>query len=157
MREIEKSGQSEIHSDGLISMPAIPGTRYSSLRIRPIELWLGSGLLPGERAVEAFLEPGDETRRAQRPAAALAGADRLVIGGAQPLGEKARPVGRKRKQRAHPNQLVVLAGEMRPRARPAPVARAPRQPPAHRLELDIARAGQQIGLVHRTGGEAALP
>src|SRR5260221_14528724 len=105
----------------------VMGTQYSSLRIRPLDLWLGSGLLPGERAVEAFLDPGDETRRAQGPAAALAGADRLVIGGAQPLGEKARPVGRKRKQRAHPNHLVILARRIRPRARPTPVARAPRQ------------------------------
>ncbi len=72
----------------------VPVIQDLALRIRPIELCLGSALLAGERAVEAFLEPGNETRRARRPSGPLAGADRLVIGGGQPLGEKARPVGR---------------------------------------------------------------
>src|SRR5260221_9490033 len=100
-------------------------------------LRFASGLAPGERAVEALLEAGDEARRAERPPGALAGPDRRMVDGIEAGGEERRPIRCALQERARADEPVILAREMRLRARPAPVARLPREPGADRGELDL--------------------
>jgi hypothetical protein len=52
---------------------------------------------------------------------------------------------------------IVLADEMRARARPAPVLRAGNKPGAHRIERHVAQRGGKVLLVHGHRPEAALP
>ena len=74
------------------------GTQYSTPRGLALLLRLGAGLAAGEGASQALLQPGDEAGRAERPAGALAGLDRRVVGRAQALGEERPPVRREIEQ-----------------------------------------------------------
>lgn len=46
------------------------------------------------------------------------------------------------------NELIADAIEMRPCAAPAPLSRTGGKPRPHRISLDVARAGNEMALVH---------
>ena len=59
-------------------------------------------------------------------------------------------------QRRHRCELVILARELRPSARPWPVLGTARQSRDHRIESDITRGRQQMRLAHHHRAKAAL-
>lgn len=113
----------------------------------------------GDGAAEQAFEAGDEILIANGTArglgAAQGGKGRLVVAPlAQQFGKPAcaEPVH----HRLHDDQGVVDARETGARTRPSPISRLRRQPRAHGIEAHSADGRDQVRLVHRDGGEAAL-
>jgi hypothetical protein len=71
-------------------------------------------------------------------------------------GEKCGKISDQRAQRRRRCQLVVLARELRPSARPRPVLGTAHQPRDHRIESDVTRRRQQMRLVHHHRAKATL-
>ena len=88
---------------------------------------------------------------------AAVASDRLHRRLVEAAGKKGPPVGHAVQQRRHLHDTIVATLEMRPRRRPLPVLRAPREPCSERVELHISGASQKIVLVHREGMKALPP
>lgn len=71
--------------------------------------------------IQLFLQSADKALVAQRAASAFGGANCLMSSAVQAILNKTLPIINTLEQRRHADQLVILAFEMGPRARPAPV------------------------------------
>src|SRR5262249_11669915 len=120
-----------------------------------MRLW--SRLLPLQGAIKLLFETRHETVRAEWTACALGLSDRCISLRRRLLGQKRRPVGREIEQGLHNAKLVVAARKMRPGAGKAPIACFARKSRANGIELDIARAGLEMALIHGKGGKTPLP
>jgi hypothetical protein len=119
-------------------------------RLRPPLAWFE--VAPGQA-----LDASEKAIISERPA--------NVLGGAQPLeqirfGLAGKQIGEVRKtilDRCQRGQSVILAAQMRARARPPPALRPFDQPRPHRIERHIAQCRREVLLVHGDGAESALP
>ena len=104
--------------------PGLRGAkRWPSLRSI---IAIHSGLPSGRPMVGAPLDPGRRRRVGRH-------------------GEKRRKIGDQGAQRRRRCELVILARELRPSARPWPVLATAHQPRDHRIESDVTGAANKCG------------
>jgi hypothetical protein len=126
----------------------------------PLRAWFRPTLLRLEAALGDPLDPRQKPVVSKRPADALGRAQVREGLGVTAVRFSREQVGKVREAVTNGcagREPIVLAGEMRARARPAPVLRADDQPRAHRIERHVAQGGREMILVHRHRPEAALP
>src|SRR5260370_3911137 len=119
--------------------------------------WFRPALAWFEKTPGPSLDAGEKAIVSERPANALCGAQgskqvRLRLAGKQ-IGEVRKAIPDRRQR----GEAVVLAAQMRARARPAPILRPPHQPRPHRIERHIAQRRREMCFVHGDGAEPALP
>jgi len=140
----------EIFVTGTLVTGTLYVSHHSGARLR-------SRFLACERSPGARLEVGDKSCRTQRSPRAGTAPERAAVGVVEPLVQQPPPVGHNFKRRRHAHQGVVAAGEMGRRTRPGPFFGSGHKARAHRIELDIACARQQMRLVHGHRRKTALP
>jgi len=96
--------------------------------------------IPGSRAGSRWWGPLDSARRRR-------------VGR---HGEKRRKIGDQCAQWRHRRQLIILARQLRPSARPRPVFGTPHQPRDQRIKSDLTRRRHQMRLVHHHRAKAPL-
>jgi hypothetical protein len=103
------------------------------------------------------LDAGEKAIVAKRPADTLGGAQRCEQVRLRRTREQIGKIGETILDRRQLGEPVVLAAQMRARARPPPILCPLDQPRPHRVERHIPQRRREMLLVHGDRAEAALP
>ena len=96
-------------------------------------------------AIESGLEFSHEALASHGPARMFMAPYRVALVVRQPAVKESPPVADPVEKRRHLYQIVVVAAQVSPGARPRPVLRLLDKSRAHRIKLDIAGGGQEMG------------